>query len=276
MDRRFVDCHSHVVPSGDDGAATIEDGLALCRSAAAHGTAILFATPHVWPYFTLSAEREAEIRAAYERMRPQAELELRLGFELTPAAPLLEEDPNRYVLDGTDCVLMEVPFSGPTDLLYALAEHVEQAGLRPIIAHPERTEAVLADPSVADQLAERGWSLQVNATSLLGRHGPEPEELGWSLLERGLGTVVASDGHRTTRPAHLDEAYALAEQRLGEGRSEVVRRDRAGAYAVTDCISRSVDRRLRDSSSICRTRSRVSPRRRPISSSVFGSESSSP
>jgi protein-tyrosine phosphatase len=217
VDRRFVDCHSHVVPSGDDGAATIEDGLALCRSAAAHGTAILFATPHVWPYFTLSAEREAEIRAAYERMRPQAELELRLGFELTPAAPLLEEDPNRYVLEGTDCVLMEVPFSGPTDLLYALAEHVEQAGLRPIIAHPERTEAVLADPSVADQLAERGWSLQVNATSLLGRHGPEPEELGWSLLERGLGRVVASDGHRTTRPAHIDDAYTLAEQRLGEG-----------------------------------------------------------
>jgi protein-tyrosine phosphatase len=216
VDRRFVDCHSHVVPSGDDGAATIEDGLALCRSAAAHGTAILFATPHVWPYFTLSAEREAEIRAAYERMRPQAGLELRLGFELTPAAPLLEEDPNRYVLEGTDCVLMEVPFSGPPDLLYALAEHVEQAGLRPIIAHPERTEAVLADPSVADQLAERGWSLQVNATSLLGRHGPEPEELGWSLLERGLGTVVASDGHRTTRPAHIDEAYTLAEQRFGE------------------------------------------------------------
>jgi protein-tyrosine phosphatase len=216
VDRRFVDCHSHVVPSGDDGAATIDDGLALCRSAAAHGTAMLFATPHVWPYFTLSAEREAEIRAAYESMRPHADVELRLGFELTPAAPLLDEDPNRYVLEGTDCVLMEVPFSGPADLLFALAEHVERAGLRPVIAHPERTEAVLADPSVADKLAARGWALQVNATSLLGRHGPEPEELGWSLLERELGKVVASDGHRTTRPAQLDEAYALAERRLGE------------------------------------------------------------
>ena len=111
---------------------------------------------------------------------------------------------------------MEVPFSGPPDLLFALAEHVEAAGLRPVIAHPERTEAVLADPSVADDLGARGWALQVNATSLIGRHGPEPEELGWSLLESGLGKLVASDGHRTTRPAHLDEAYALAEQRLGE------------------------------------------------------------
>lgn len=216
MDRRFVDCHSHVVPSGDDGAATIQDGLALCKSAAKHGTAVLFATPHVWPYFTLSEEREAEILSAYERMRPHAGLELRLGFELTPATALLEEDPRRYLLEGTTCVLMEVPFSGPADLLYALAEQVEAAGLRPVIAHPERTEAVLEDPAIADDLADRGWMLQINATSLTGRHGPEPEELGWSLLERGLGKLVASDGHRTTRPAHLDDAYALAEQRLGE------------------------------------------------------------
>ena len=215
MDRRFVDCHSHVVPSGDDGAATIEDGLALCGSAAAHGTGILFATPHVWPYFTLSSEREAEIRAAYERMRPRAELELRLGFELTPAAPLLEEDPNRYVLEGTDCVLMEVPFSGPPDLLYALAEHVEQAGLRPIIAHPERTEAVLADPVEAERLAERGWLLQVNATSITGRHGPEIQALAWRFLEGGVVSLVASDGHRTTRPPHLDEAYERVHAQLG-------------------------------------------------------------
>jgi protein-tyrosine phosphatase len=211
----FVDCHSHVVPSGDDGAGSVEEGLALCRSAAEHGTAVLFATPHVWPYLTLSEEREAEIRETYEQMRPRAGLELRLGFELTPAPPLLDEDPNRYVLEGTDCVLMEVPFAGTADLVFALGEHIEAAGLRPVIAHPERTEAVLADPDIADELAARGWTLQVNATSLLGRHGPEPEELGWSLLDRELAGIVASDGHRATRPAHLDEAYAPAEKRLG-------------------------------------------------------------
>lgn len=212
----FVDCHTHVVPSGDDGAATIDDGLGLCRSAAEHGTAVLFATPHIWPYFTLTPEREAEIREAFERMRARAALELRLGYELTPARPLLDDDPHRYVLEGTDRVLMEVPFTGPADLVFALAEHVESEGLRPVIAHPERTEAVLDDPAVAEELAARGWTLQVNATSLTGRHGEEPEELGWSLVERGLARVVASDGHRTTRPAHLDDAYRLARKRVGE------------------------------------------------------------
>jgi protein-tyrosine phosphatase len=212
----FVDCHSHVVPSGDDGAASIDDGIALCRNAAAHGTGILFATPHVWPHLTLTKTREAEIRRAYERMRPQAGLELRLGFELTPTRALLREDPRRFVLEGTDCVLIEVPFVGHADDLFAVAEHAEAEGLRPVIAHPERTEAVLEEPQLARDFAGRGWELQVNATSLTGRHGIEAEELGWQFIEEGLARVVGSDGHRTTRAPHLDDAYALVEQRLGE------------------------------------------------------------
>ena len=212
----FVDCHSHVVPSGDDGAVSVEDGVALCRSAARHGTAVLFATPHVWPHFTLTPEREQAVRRAFEQMRHGAGLELRLGFELTPSRALLAEDPARYVLEGTDRVLLEVDFTGPADLTFALAEHVERAGLRPVIAHPERTDAVLDDRCVADELAARGWALQVNASSLTGRHGPEIEELGWSLVESGVASVIASDGHRATRPAHLDEAYRLARDRIGE------------------------------------------------------------
>src|SRR5439155_733916 len=128
-------------------------------------------------------------RERVRQLEARALRELRLGYELTPAPALLDEDPHRYVLEGTDRVLMEVPFAGPADLVLALAEHVEAAGLKPVIAHPERTEAVLADPFIAEELASRGWDLQVNATSLVGRHGPEPEELGWSLLERGIATV---------------------------------------------------------------------------------------
>ena len=177
---------------------------------------MLFATPHVWPHFPLTTERERAVRAAFEQMRDGAGLELRLGFELTPSRALLAEDPARYVLEGTDRVLLEVDFTGSADLTFALAEHVERAGLRPVIAHPERTEAVLDEPGVADELAARGWAVQVNASSLTGRHGPEIEELGWSFVERGVASVVASDGHRTTRPAHLDEAYRLTRERIGE------------------------------------------------------------
>jgi protein-tyrosine phosphatase len=216
---RFVDCHSHVVPSGDDGAKTIRDGLELCGLAARSGTEILYATPHVWPHLVLTAERERAILAAFEEIRAGAPLELRLGYELTPALPLLHEDPARYVLEGTRVVLVEVPFTGPADGLFALAEHIEAAGLVPLIAHPERTEAVRARPALAEELAERGWPLQINSTSLLGRHGPEAERIGWDLVESGQAQAVASDGHRLTRPARIDEAYELVVARVGEAAS---------------------------------------------------------
>jgi protein-tyrosine phosphatase len=216
---RFVDIHSHVVPSGDDGAQTVADGRALSREAARHGTAILFATPHVWPHLVLTDEREREVREAYEQVARGAGLELRLGYELTPTAVLLDEDPHRYVLEGTDVVLVEVPFMGAADILVALCEHIEAAGLRPVIAHPERTESVLERPSLARELVERGWQLQANATSLLGKHGPEIEGLGWELIDDGLIAIVASDGHRTTRPPQLDEAYRVVAARVGETRA---------------------------------------------------------
>jgi protein-tyrosine phosphatase len=211
----FVDCHSHVVPSGDDGAKTPADGLELCDLAADSGTAILFATPHVWPHLPLTDERERQIQRAYDRLKARARLELRLGFELTPAPPLLDEDPARYVLEGTQVVLVEMPFPGPAADLVGLAEHVERAGLTPLVAHPERTEPVLERPELAHELALR-WPLQVNSTSLLGRHGTEIGALAWRLVEAGDAAVVASDGHRLTRPARVDEAYELVRARVGE------------------------------------------------------------
>jgi protein-tyrosine phosphatase len=214
MEPRFVDCHSHVVPAGDDGAKAVEDGLELCDLAAASGTAVLYGTPHVWPHLPLTAEREREIRRAYERLQARARLELRLGFELTPAPALLQEDPARYVLEGLDVVLMEMPFLGPASDLVELAEHVERAGFTPLVAHPERTDPIRERPELAHELAER-WPLQVNASSLLGRHGDEIEELAWRLVENGDATVVASDGHRSSRPARLDEAYELVRVRVG-------------------------------------------------------------
>jgi len=210
---RFVDCHSHVVPSGDDGAETLEDGLALCDLAAHSGTAILFATPHVWPHLLLSQEREREVRRAYERLAQRARLELRLGFELTPTPPLLREDPARYALEGTEVVLVEMPFPGPLADCVELAEHVERAGLTPLIAHPERTDPIREQPERAFELAER-WPLQLNATSLVGYHGREIQALAWELLD--VAAIVASDGHRLSRPARLDEAYELVKARVGE------------------------------------------------------------
>jgi protein-tyrosine phosphatase len=242
----FVDVHSHVVPSGDDGAQRVVEGLGLCREAAAHGTAILFATPHIWPHLTLTEERERAVRANFAEMAEQAGVELRLGFELTPAPPLLEQDLSRYTLEGTNAVLIEVPFTGSEKLLIAICERLETQGLQPVIAHPERTQSVLERPSLGRELAERGWLLQVNGSSLTARHGPEIEGLAWGLVEDGLVSLVGSDGHRGTRPATLDDAYAAAVTRVGETQARSLFDGSAiGAVAAPDVTMRERARSAR-------------------------------
>lgn len=218
----FVDVHSHLVPSGDDGVQSIDEGRALAAEAAARGTAVLFATPHIWPHLTLGDEREQAVRAAYEEVARGAGLDLRLGWELTPAPPLLDEDLRRYELPGTGAVLIEVPFTGGPDLFFAVAERATAQGLRVVVAHPERTQAVLENVAVAERAAERGWLLQINATSLLGRHGGEIEALAWRFVDDALAALVASDGHRAGRPPFVDEAYEAVRRRVGERRARAL------------------------------------------------------
>jgi protein-tyrosine phosphatase len=219
VEPRFVDIHSHVVPSGDDGVQSVSEGLSLARDAFERGTGLLYATPHVSPALPLTNERERGIQRAFAELRERVPLELRLGFELTPMPSLLDDDPWRYVLEQTEHVLVEIPFLGSADVFLEVGEWIAGAGLTPVVAHPERTAAVLRDPSLADELAARGWPLQVNASSLLGRHSPEMEREGWRLIDDGLAAVVASDGHRATRPALLDGAYMLTRARVGEERA---------------------------------------------------------
>jgi protein-tyrosine phosphatase len=211
--------HSHVVPSGDDGVRSAEEGVALCEEAARRGTSVLFATPHVWPHLPLNSERDEKLRAAHAEMAwtlAAVGLDLRLGFEVTPAPALLDDDLSRYRLGEVPAVLMELPFAGPLGLPNRIAEEIEAVGLTPILAHPERAEAVVDEPKLGAGYAERGWLLQVNATSLLGYHGEGPEETGWLLVERGLADLVASDGHRSARPPFLDDAYEAVRRRIGE------------------------------------------------------------
>ena len=123
----FWDVHSHVVPSGDDGAQSLEEGIALCRTASGHGTSVLFATPHIWPSLVLTEEREERILAAHSELAAEARafgLDLRLGFELTPAPALLEDDLGRYRLGNLPAVLMELPFHDDAALSLTLDELV--------------------------------------------------------------------------------------------------------------------------------------------------------
>lgn len=229
----FVDVHSHVVPSGDDGAATLDEGLELCRLAVEAGTRVLFATPHMHApsdSYPWSAPRARLYETSFPILRERAAalgLDLRRGAEVYPSE-VHGRDPEELRLEGTSAVLLEFPgwwLSDPGDvveLVTAAGERVEAAGLTPVLAHPERCRVIADDPPLARRFAERGWQLCLNAPSLLGEHGRTAERVGWQLAEDGVVALAASDGHRAERPPTLDRAYEAAAARLGEDRARAL------------------------------------------------------
>ena len=60
----MIDLHCHVLPGIDDGPETLDGSLELARAAAAQGTSVLVATPHVtYDHLHNTSERilEAEL-----------------------------------------------------------------------------------------------------------------------------------------------------------------------------------------------------------------------
>lgn len=222
----FVDVHSHVVPSGDDGAASVEEGIALCRLAFEAGTRVLFATPHAhaeWDTYPRTSRRVALYEDAFPLVREAAAewgLDLRRGWEVYPSLMAGGADPEEYVLEGTRAVLVEFPgwwldVEDAVQLVASAATRVERAGLVPLLAHPERCRAVAADPESVRALTEAGWPLCLNGPSLTGEHGAKAERAAWALLDEGLVSLVASDAHGHARPPRIDTAFAAVAARVG-------------------------------------------------------------
>ena len=222
----FVDIHSHVVPSGDDGATSVEEGLELCRLARDSGTRVLFATPHAhaaWDSFPWTQHRGSIFEEAFPVMRDTVAawgLDLRRGLELYPTE-IPERGIEALALEGTRAVLVEFPgwwvdVEDAVALTLAGCECVAAAGLVPVLAHPERCPAIARDPAAVAPFVERAWPLCVNGASLTGEHGRRSHEAGWRLIDDGVVSLVASDGHRAERPPRLDLAFKAVADHLGE------------------------------------------------------------
>ena len=225
----FVDLHTHVVPSGDDGAPSIEAGLELCRQMAAEGTSVIYATPHAHPpdaWYPITEERVALARANYAEMKPRCAefgVDLRLGWELSATGALVG-DLGDYVLEGTRAILLELPgpwfsFEDEVAVTREQAAAIRAAGFEVVLAHPERSLGAQRRPELLLELVEEGALVCFNADSFIGGHGESCEQCGWRLLELGIGDFVASDAHRLERPSYLPQAVEAIAARYGRERA---------------------------------------------------------
>ena len=217
-----VDVHCHILSGVDDGPATPEETLQLCRALVEDGITTVIATPHELGRYD-GRNSAASVRAACTKLQEELTrngipLVVKPGADVRVderIAGLLKMDEILTLGDGRVHLLLELPHETYIDPLM-LVRLLVSRGLQPVISHPERHAAIRARLSRVTPWVEQGAVLQVTAGSLLGQFGPDAQAAGWRLLEAGVVALVATDAHDTQRrPPCMTQAAAAIEKRLG-------------------------------------------------------------
>jgi protein-tyrosine phosphatase len=221
----LIDIHSHILYGLDDGARTLEDSLAMVRMAAQHGTTDLVATPHANHQYCFSPEQIGHRMAELSDLCEGA-LRLHTGCDFHLSYENIEDaiaNPTKYSINGKNYLLVEFSdlliFHNTAELFVRLRE----AGLIPVITHPERNALLRKRIDEIAKWVDEGASVQVTAQSLTGKFGKPAQSCCRDLLDKGLVHFAASDAHDCEyRPPRLDQAHAWLSKNYGEGTAELL------------------------------------------------------
>lgn len=193
----MIDCHSHIIYGVDDGSRSLQESKLMLEAAREAGIDEIVATPH----FRKRIPDMVLLHAHYKEILTLAEAEnikLSLGAEMHWS---IIEDTNpdvlrEYCREGTNELLVEFHMRGdmPNDMQRGL-KNIQRAGIKIVIAHPERYEFVQKDISIAALWRDMGCVLQMDATELLRSPFDKSRRTAKRLLEGNYYEYYASDAH---------------------------------------------------------------------------------
>ena len=217
----LVDMHVHLLAGLDDGPRTREDAVAMCRMAQEEGVQMAAATAHQndhWPDVTPDRIRDAA------RLLSDDLAEAGVPFAVFPCAEVMAdpETPEAWagggllsVADRRQYMLLEMPHGTFVDLR-PTAERLRRAGVRPILAHPERNREFLEEPERIEDMVRAGCLVQVSSGSVTEPPGPGGEKALANWFRRGVVHLLGSDGHSPRRrQPRMAAAYERIRQWAG-------------------------------------------------------------
>jgi protein-tyrosine phosphatase len=218
--RGLLDLHCHFVAGIDDGARTSDEGVAMLRALRDAGFDRVIATPHMRP--GLFDNEQADLVAAFERMRPALEAETSLPHVELSSEHYFDDVVYDRLLSGAalpypggHAVLLEFYGEafprGGEERLFELGRR----GLLPVIAHPERYRYLWRSSTLLERLIDGGAAALLDVAALTGKYGGEPQRCARDLLERGLYQAACTDSHRVADVADARAGIAWLEKQYG-------------------------------------------------------------
>ncbi len=207
----LTDCHSHILPSVDDGIQSMEEALATLKYYEHLGMKKVVFTPHINVEFSCDKDLHVKQFSAI-KLQYNGDLELHLAAEymLDSGFESQMQEGLRYVSDKR--VLVETSYiAAPynfNELLYTLASQCDI----PLIAHPERYAYMNKDGYF--NLKNYGCELQLNIMSLSGFYGENVKRKAIFLLENGMYDFVGTDIHSLSRFKNIVERIKITKKQV--------------------------------------------------------------
>lgn len=214
----MTDFHMHVLPGIDDGSKSAEMSVAMLETSAAYGVSTVCATSHFYAHDN-SLGRFLHRRAeAFQRLRQAMDgrddlPEILLGAEVYYFSGMSAmEGLERLCLEGTDLLLLEMPFVRWTDRMLREVQAIRSRGIQPVAAHIERYMHI-QDRKTMERFLDMDVLVQCNAEFF---HSRRTARHALGMLKRESIHFLGSDAHNmSSRSPDLGEALRLIEKKLG-------------------------------------------------------------
>jgi len=219
----MIDIHTHILPAVDDGSKSYAESLLMLEAATRDGIQTIVATPH---YNERYASEKATILEEVAKLNQLIKennlmIEVLPGQEIRIYGELLLDYEAGKLLTVAGCssyMLIEFPFGHVPHYAQRLLYDLELAGIKPIIAHPERNKEFLKHPEKLYHFVKKGALTQLTAASLMGYFGGDVQKFSKQLIEANLIHTMATDAHNmSNRAFNLSEAYELIMKKYGNG-----------------------------------------------------------
>ena len=192
-----TDMHSHLIPSIDDGATTLEESINMIKVLHELGYQKVITTPHVMnDFYKNTSETILDgldlVRAELQKQNISIEIEaaaeyyLDYGFEEKIKTGNLLTFSDNYILVETSFIEAPPNFK---ELIFQL----QLEGYKVILAHPERYPFMNMEDY--EDLQSRSVFMQLNLLSLIGHYGKDVQNKANMMIEQDLISFVGTDCH---------------------------------------------------------------------------------
>lgn len=197
-----VDMHSHLIPGIDDGSKSMEESLDLVKRLAGFGLKKIITTPHIMSeYYRNTPEIIGmgleDLRKAVKNEGIDIELEAAAEYYLDEIFLEKVKNGDKMLTFGDGYILVETGFINKPQMLLDIIFHLEMAGYKPILAHPERYQYLIADKKLQEELIDRKLLFQVNLLSFTGFYSKQVKDFGEMLVDRGVVSLLGTDCHNS-------------------------------------------------------------------------------